>query len=1366
MDNVLGKVGSFIQSKLNDFRNAVLPPSQPFHSPIPQAPQPSFGQQFNNAVFNTQNPNSLNSMMGSALTNVGQFANQTILKPSIPLVQQGLQSAGRIMFPGITNLTQQTNNLYNQYQNRIPTPLQPMAAKLASQQQGSYFNKPMSVEDLGNIAGGIGAADVPGNIFGGVVGMGMQGVQNVIGGKPLTQNMGDAYNQGYQFTAKLGPISAFAKPALSPLIEKIAPVGLEGAGGILRRTAARAVEGGVPMGLYGSFIPSKTLQENIQNTLSYMGQGALFSAVPGLVKEGLAKVSGGKIPEVVSPEQAQQVREYVRNKLGQFAKQAEERGQTYSEYRASQGMSPYGEADAGIKVPPRPIKELKVPSDTPIKDLPLPGGEDTSPTNSYLSDLIKKQDEARQGEKLGIKTTLSNYYNKLKEQLINAQAPIEDVLTSSEKSGNFKVLPKSDIRLQIDRSLRSPQLAGQFLKDGGLADTIQKAPDLNALDQYMIAKHSATVEKGGIETGRDLAKDQQLIKDLGPIYEPFAKQVNQYSRKLLQYAVDSGLVSKDMASSLIKKYPEYVPLNRIFNEDELLTQTGQRTGKGVASLSKQTVVQKLQGSERQIESPIASLVEKTKIAFDQGERNKAAQMLATYKDLPDNPFNIKPVAQGEASGKTTFSALINGKKQIFETTPEVAAAAKSLNKEQMGLLAKIVSIPTRILRLGATGLNYPFAVANLIKDQSTAFINSERSLSTSNLVAFMKGLFAALGHGDLYEQMVRGAGGGTSFDIGREAPRLTVSEIRGEGSIGGRLLGVIKNPIRTAEDLIGRTEELTRAQQYHGTYDALIKQGRTPQDAALLAGKAARENTVNFARGGSFSRVLNWVIPYFNAGVQGSRTFVRNVTTRPVQTLTKFAIGVGMPVAAATIWNLTDPKRKQAYQDIPDFEKQNSIVIVPENPTKNKDGTWNVIKIPLSQEIASLTTLIRRPLEQAYQLNPVKIGEMANALFQTATSLNTQTPTGLVSSLTPQIAKPGVEAITNKNLYTGQDIVPPYMKNLPPDQQIKRNTSGTARLIGKLTNLSPLVVQNEAQTMLGGLGPQLLNASDTALNKAGVIPDNQVGGRGLGTALQKRFFLAQGGETMKDAEAQLKSGISPKDTQAYDLLHTPKQIDANGNPIQDNTVFNSQEKAIIYLNRPDLQEIDAAKAKLQPNHDPIWDLPPGVRNIVFASQVQLPGQKNTYDDYLYQQPWYKAFQKARSDYYDSIKNTGTTQSNTAPYPQPSAYVQTQMDNKNWSDPQVKAYLDATTAYKNNQLQLAGLPPIPPYVAKGSLYPSSSMMRNIRYSNRKIRQLTMKKPRKFSMKGLKKRLSYKALRAPTVKKLQAFKPKAPRLRALV
>ncbi len=735
-------------------------------------------------------------------------------------------------------------------------------------------------------------------------------------------------------------------------------------------------------------------------------------------------------------------------------------------------------------------------------------------TQDYLQELTKAKNQAKKGTVAGLKQRGYNLLQDIKTKMVDSTAPIEDALTAAEKTGKFKVLPKQDVRLQIDRVLRSKTLASQFAQDNGLENVIKNAPDLEALDQYLIAKHAARVEQYGKKTGRDLVRDKQLIDDLAPQYEQYAQQVSQYGQKLLDYAVDRGLVDKKLAEYLKKRYPEYVPLQRVFDEVEKATPY-QGSTKAVASLSKQTVVQKLEGSDRLIESPLESLLLKTQTAFEQGEKNVAARQLAGYKSLPGFKDLVKELPKGE-SAPHTFSYIENGVKKTFATTPELAAAAKNLNKEQMNIILKVLSVPTRVLQLGATGLNAPFALTNLLKDQITGFINSNKAARTSiaNPGIFVKSLFAAFKHDDLYDEVVRNAAGGTSFDISRTAPNLSINRIRAGRSKLSKAAYTVRNPaelLRAFENMVGRTEEITRVQQYAGTKQALLKEGRTAQDAALLGAKAARENTANFYRKGDVGRVVNYIIPFFNAGIQGSRALVRSLQTNPKGTSTKIAVGLFMPVAAATAWNMSDPGRKKVYEDIQDYEKENNLILIMPNTKLNENDRYNVIKIPLPPGLSNLTALVRRPMEQSAGMDPVRFSEIATNLITAGTSLDFSSTNKLASTFTPQMTKPFIEDYTNTNLFTGNKIVPDKMADLPPEAQVRPNTSATARGIGKLTNTSPLRVENFIRTAAAGAGSQVLAMSDKALAATGVVPPDQAQGEGPIGNLQRRFTQATGG---------------------------------------------------------------------------------------------------------------------------------------------------------------------------------------------------------------------------------------------------------------
>lgn len=932
--------------------------------------------------------------------------------------------------------------------------------------------------------------------------------------------------------------------------------------------------------------------------------------------------------------------------------------------------------------------ELSAPTRSQMPRSPGTQGANSLSNNTPISvspqEYIRQQAALQEAaRKAGTGGRLTTIRADFKKTMVDSFAPIEDTLNKAQKAG-ATIAPENNIKYQIDRALRADTIAGQYIKDNGLARVIQSAPDTKALDQYMIAKHAADLEANGVKTGRNLAADKQLVDALAPQYEAHAQAINQYNRQLLDKAAEYGLVSPDTAQMLKQKYPNYVPANRIFGEGEGLHFKG--NGSGKASISTQTVVQHIKGSDRQIESPLASIVKKTQDVIDQGERNKTAGLLASYKDLPGNPFGITPLRTAEnvttridlysqakelkpvqqklgkllsssskwagkletelnnlnkkgldlslsqsqskadlpilsgnrdvlngaktiqgknsqplltshaitgtvstrqfsrslttretkqlvnslvskspseldrikskiatrenqlapvldqikdiqttlegvknnrqmlidearqhsdiaAANKNTFSVFKNGIKETYETTPEIAAAAKSLDKQQLGIIGQIAAVPTRILRLGATGLNASFALANVTKDIASAFINSEHPFAAGNPYAIRDGFIAAFNHGSKqYGELLREGAGGTSFDIARNAPVQNIKNIRAQRNLGTKTLYTVTHPsqlLRAMENTIGRSEEVGRATQYFANKKAFAAEGANDQQARILGANAARSNTVNFARAGTYGRVANSVLPYLNAGIQGSRTLLRNVKDRPIQTFTKIAIVGLLPTATTTAWNLSSPDRKAAYDDINEYEKQGNLIIVPPFPKKDpKTGRWNVIKIPVSQEIANMNNIVRNGIEAAHKDSPLAFAQIAGNLLGSATSLNTQSGRQLVGQLTPQAVKPALEATVNQNLFSGNKIVPDSQKNLQPKDQYGDYTSGTAKVIGRTVGVSPRIIDNAVRTSAGGLGQNITHLSDLALAKSHIIQPKEVQGKGIAQSISDRFLGA------------------------------------------------------------------------------------------------------------------------------------------------------------------------------------------------------------------------------------------------------------------
>ena len=760
--------------------------------------------------------------------------------------------------------------------------------------------------------------------------------------------------------------------------------------------------------------------------------------------------------------------------------------------------------------------------------------------NIVARNTLRQQLEAEFGKK----GPLSGLVKESKQKLVDFTSPVEDVLNRSEREGLFSIRPQEDVRLQFDRIFRSPTLANRFLRDAGFVDVVQEAERrgvVNQLSEFLIARQSEDIRfaRPDVDLGRSATQDQRIINTFQDELGDLATRVNQFSRDLLDRSVEGGLVAKEAADNLKQVFPNYVPVNRVFSAIEQEGRTFAR-GKGagsLASVAQQSVVQELKGSRRAIQNPLQSLIERTHDVVVQSERNRAAQQMSTYRNLPGNPFGIKELL-GDSKpgvGKGKFNAIIDGVKRSFEVDEEFAAVIAAASPQQIGLIGRILAFPVRVAKAGITGLNIPFTVTNFFRDQITGLTNSNAAASTSlNPLVFTKALFSSLKHDDLYDAAVRSGAMTTSFDLLRNQASDTLQSIRATSSIGSRIKFAIKDPVnfikrtgRGVENIIARSEEVRRLQEFQGVRQSLLKQGASQETADLLGADAARWVTANFFRRGEWGQALNSAFLYLNAGVQGNRAFLRAFRDRPAATTAKVVSSVFIPLASLTAWNLLDPKRRQAYEDIREFEKDNNLVLIPNNPTQDENGRWNVYKLPVPPNLAALTIPVRKMIESSHGLDPVRFRDFAQGLIGSVSPITPdfdnrrKFSSSILSATTPQAIRPSIEAFANRQFFTDSPIEPDFIegvptKDLPPELRVRDNTSGTVRGIAGVLGFSPIQTEQFIKSTFGGAGSQALNALDRVAARLGFIPEDQIGGEGVRANLSRRLLRATGGNERSD----------------------------------------------------------------------------------------------------------------------------------------------------------------------------------------------------------------------------------------------------------
>ena len=912
----------------------------------------------------------------------------------------------------------------------------------------------------------------------------------------------------------------------------------------------------------------------------------------------------------------------------------------------------------------------------------------------YTKEMTKQQKLARKGEQPTLRERWQDFKADMREKFVDRFAPIEDKIKNQSE--------QLEMRNALDRTLRADGIAEAFIRDNNFDKLItgfKNKKELQTFDQALIAKHALELEANGIETGRDIAKDKALIKATSKRFTKEFKQVREYSDKVLQQTVDYGLISQDTANYLRKKYPDYVPFDRIFSDNELDTQMKHGVGAGEASLSKQDIVQRIKGSSRSIDSPLNALITKTQDMIQQGERNKTAELLASYAKDPKNPFQLRELKAGEsADGRPTISYLDNGKKRTFLAAPEVARAAKNMNREQMGIILRALAAPARLLRMGATTVNAGFTMANVVKDFVGATINSKGGINSTNPKSIVSALGAAFHHnGDLYAEMQREGVLGNIYELTRNASDLNLNEIRSHKNILTRSIHNAKSPLKTLENTIGRSEDFGRALQYVANKKYAKRKGMSESEAIKFAADQARWNSTNFLRSGTYGKAINAIVPYSNANIQGQRITLRRMKENPARYTGKIALGIVAPTVAAMAWNYADEDRKKVMENIPDYVKENNVVVIGLGAKYNKEqNKWEgVYLVPVPPQFSPLHRQLHNMVRSAMTGQQFDTGKAVGDAVEQVTTVNPMEIRRTGAQYVPQAVKPFVETWANKNLYTGQEVVPEGMKNLDGKDQWDNSTSLTARKVGELTGLSPKQIDNAFRTSTAGGGQNLLHGMDFAIAKATGASDDEIKGRSMLDSVVGRFYAPKGTSQSSYFYQSLEKAakdnkLSGSDLELYQAL-TSRKYNGDGS-VEGKTEGDVLMNNRILANKPNIVKAlsEAAKwrsAQTGEELDPLYKLPINKQQYFYHLQGS---PKNGAEQRKLKQdaPWLEDFQKERSAYFKR-QDFKSGKSNRVPYPEVSDELQATL--KTYHDmpnsPQKWAFLDAHPELSDHYKQI-------------------------------------------------------------------------------
>ena len=538
-----------------------------------------------------------------------------------------------------------------------------------------------------------------------------------------------------------------------------------------------------------------------------------------------------------------------------------------------------------------------------------------------------------------------------------------------------------------------------------------------------------------------------IIREYGKKYGQAQQDLVHFSNMTLAILKDSGVISETRYARILRRWPNYVPMFRVFDENE-----NKNFGDSLKAL---------EGSTRDVIDPLESIIRNTFDFVKKAEKNKAKCLLARLAQVSDVGKYIEPVDNNKPNDDTVITYYVDGQKRYLQTDPSVVAAVNGMGIDQSNLLMKILRFPARLARSAITVTNPAFLIRNSTRDMQDAFIYNDRGTITP--MDFVRAFMHAFRKDDIYwEWMSSGAAQASAISIDRDYAQATLDKMTKSWKQmfkDNPVTFPFKAFLDATERLAEFSEMGTRIAAYERTKKALVKDGAALTNMDLAEAAYESRDLMDFARGGKASRQWNSLAIFANASIQGWDKFFRtfNVRKNPkaaMRAMARLAIGGMLPALLLTLANWDE----DWWKEIPDWQKDSHWILAPN------------VRIPKGQDIGLrfVSSMIEKGLDAMHNNNPLTAKRALKPIYD-------QTP-----DILPTAMLPVIEAIANYSFFKEAPIVPQYQKDLPAKLQYSGTTSGLAKALGDLLNYSPRKIDHLIQGYTGSVGKGATSAMDMA----------------------------------------------------------------------------------------------------------------------------------------------------------------------------------------------------------------------------------------------------------------------------------------------
>jgi len=631
-----------------------------------------------------------------------------------------------------------------------------------------------------------------------------------------------------------------------------------------------------------------------------------------------------------------------------------------------------------------------------------------------------------------------------------------------------------------------------------VADAILYARHAKERNDYINKNKPGGRDKGSGMANKEADAIINWLSTLDTVEGGKLARIENISRQIIantnQQRLESGLIKPELLDSNFKSkvYNNYVPLrgdieSEVETEEDLMGKTRMTTNLfGAAGKEDRSAL----GQTDYAENIIASMMAQNQRSIDRGERNKVGQSFANllrgFEEQPDGTFKVNeqlkthmekiarfvddmPKKLQEGLDKNRILTIKENGVEVkvhFEDARIGRALKGHLTPESVGKFTKALGKMNKYLSSINTTYNPAFVIPNFARDLETAGVNMQqydqkgmtKEVLTSTVSA-VKGIAAVLRGGketywsEQYRKFVSAGGKNATNQMGDLQDQINnIGDILGDISDTGikKKLGLNKNGftrklLNFLDDYNTAVENGVRV----SVFTSLTKRGVSPARAA----QAARNVTVNFAKGGENKTLMNSWYLFYNASLQGSMALI-NAAAKSKKVRKVWAglviYGIMQDQLNSLLSDDEDEDGIKDYDELPRYVLEHNLIL----PTFGLAGD-KFIMIPLSYGL-NLGVNFGRSLSRAAR-GEYTAGEASRSIFGTA--FESISPFGgfdnMYNLTAPTVLDPFVSLAINED-YKGDPIYkesPTFSSRPTPDSQAYwSNTSSIAKGIADNIN--------------------------------------------------------------------------------------------------------------------------------------------------------------------------------------------------------------------------------------------------------------------------------------------------------------------------